>query len=85
MDRAEQTGLGVAVVAHAMLFAALSLNLLKPPELPKYDAESIEVSLVDTVALESAAPQPSPAPAPATAPETDQPPPEALEPAPSRP
>ena len=67
MDRAEQTGLGVAVVAHAMLFAALSLNLLKPPELPKYDAESIEVSLVDTVALESAAPQPSPAPAPATA------------------
>lgn len=67
MDRAEQTGLGVAVVAHAMLFAALSLNLLKPPELPKYDAEPIEVSLVDTVALESTAPQPSPAPAPATA------------------
>ena len=81
MDRAEQTGLGVAVVAHAMLFAALSLNLLKPPELPKYDAEPIEVSLVDTVALESAAPEPSPAPAPAPA--LAEPTPVAPQPAPA--
>lgn len=65
MDRAEQTGLGIAIVAHAMLFAALSLNMLKPPELPKFDAEPIEVSLVDKVALESSAPEPFPAPAPA--------------------
>lgn len=67
MDRAEQTGLGVAIIAHAVLFAALSLNLLKPPELPKYDAEPIDVSLVDTVALDSSAPEPTPAPAGATA------------------
>jgi len=66
VDRAEQTGLGVAIVAHAVLFAALSLNLLKPPDLPKYNAEPIDVSLVDTVALDSAAPEPTPAPAGAT-------------------
>lgn len=65
MDRAEQTGLGVAIVAHAALFAALSLNLLAPPELPKRDAEPMDVSLVDTVALDSAAPDISPASAPA--------------------
>lgn len=67
MDQAERTGFGVAVVAHAVLFAALSLNLLKAPELPKIDAEPIEVSLVDKVALESSAPEPVPTAAPATA------------------
>lgn len=67
MDRAERTGLGIAVVAHTVLFAALSLNLLTPPELPKVDAEPIEVSLVDKVALESSAPEPVPTAAPATA------------------
>lgn len=67
MDHAERTGFGVAVIAHAALFAALSLNLLKPPELPKLDAEPIEVSLVDQVALESSAPEPVPAAAPASA------------------
>lgn len=71
MDRAERTGFGVAVIGHALLFAALSLSLLKPPELPKLDAEPIEVSLVDKVALESSAPQPTPAAPPAAAePET---------------
>lgn len=32
MDRAEQTGLGIAIVGHAALFAALSLSLLAKPE-----------------------------------------------------
>lgn len=67
MDRAERTGFGVAIVGHVLLFAALSLSLLKPPKLPKLDAEPIEVSLVDKVALESSAPQPMPAAAPAAA------------------
>lgn len=67
MDRAERTGFGVAIVGHVLLFAALSVSLLKPPELPKLDAEPIEVSLVDKVALESSAPQPAPAAAPAPA------------------
>lgn len=69
MDRAERTGLGVAVIAHAALFAALSLNLLKPPALPKLDSTPIDVSLVDETALTSSSPAPSPAsPAPAPAP-----------------
>lgn len=85
MDRAERTGFGVAIIGHVLLFAALSLSLLTPPKLPKLDAEPIEVSLVDKVALESSAPQPVPsaAPAPAAAePETTeaQTPPPAPEP-----
>ena len=65
MDRAEQTGLGVAIVAHAALFAALSFNLLSPKDLPKLSVEPVEVSLTDEVSLVSIAPQPAPAPAPA--------------------
>lgn len=64
MDRAERNGLGVAVIAHAALFAALSLNILKPPALPKFETNPVEVSLVDEVALQSSAPDPSPAAAP---------------------
>ena len=67
MDRADRTGLGIAVVTHAALFAALSLNLLKPPSLPIIQTDPIEVSIVDKVALESSAPDPSPAAAPAPA------------------
>lgn len=67
MDRAERTGFGIAIIGHVLLFAALSLSLLKPPKLPKLDAEPIEVSLVDKVALESSAPQPVAAAAPAPA------------------
>lgn len=64
MDRAEAGGLGIAVAAHAALFAALSMgfaNAVAPPIV----AEPIEVSLVEEVGVESAAPIPSPqAPAP---------------------
>ena len=88
MDRAEQAGLGIAVAAHAALFAALSLNLLKPPALPDLRTDPIQVSIVDQVALQSSAPSPAAAPAPAqtSSPETDEappvPPPPAAEPAP---
>lgn len=81
MDRAERTGLGIAVVAHAVLFTALSLNLLKPPALPKIQTDPIEVSIVDKVALESSTPDPSPAAAPAPA-EVAPPEPEVATPAP---
>ena len=77
MDRAEQTGLGVAIIGHVLLFGALSLNLLKPPVLPKFENPPIEVAMVDEAALKSAAPAPTPTPAPAEA----SPPPE-LAPAP---
>ena len=72
MDRAEQTGLGVAVIGHVLLFGALSLNLLKPPVLPKIENPPIEVAMVDETALKSAAPAPTPTPAPVEA----SPPPE---------
>jgi outer membrane biosynthesis protein TonB len=81
MDRAERTGLGVAVALHAVLFAALSLNLLKPPVLPKLDTTPIEVTLSDEVALESSAPVIAPAPAP----EAIEPTPMAPAPAPAPP
>lgn len=73
MDRAERTGLGIAVAGHVALFTALSLNLLKPPDLPKIANDPVEVELVDDVALVSSAPTPSreapPEPAPMGAPE----------------
>ncbi len=81
MDRAERTGLGVAVAGHVALFAALSLNLLKPPDLPRIANDPIEVELVEDVALVSSAPSPSreappePAPAPMAAPEPTPAPP----------
>lgn len=80
MDRAERTGLGVAVAAHAALFAALSLNLLKPPALPKIDNDPIEVSIVDRVSLESSAPNPSEAAEPAPVEAAPAPQPEPLPP-----
>jgi type IV secretory pathway VirB10-like protein len=63
-DRAEWTGIGAALVFHVALIAALSMSLAtikRPPEQP-----SMEVELVDDVALQSSAPIPVP-PAPATA------------------
>lgn len=66
MDRAEQTGLGVALVGHLALFGALSLGLLSAPKLPKLDSQPVEVTLSSEVDLKSAAPSPAP-PAPAQA------------------
>ena len=77
LDRAEKAGLGVAVVGHAALFAALSLSLLRPAELPKIDNPPIEVELVEEVAEVTRAPEPKAAPAPpapAAAPSPSPPP-----------
>jgi hypothetical protein len=69
MDRTEAAGLGVSVVGHVALLAALSLALVtaaNPPVTPP----AMEVSFVDEVGLTSAAPQPShEAPAIGAAPE----------------
>ncbi len=68
MDRSEQAGLGVAIVGHLVLFAALSVSLLQPPELPKIVNPPVEVELVDEISLKTTAPKPAMAPAPAPAP-----------------
>jgi len=81
MDRAERTGLWVAVIGHALLFGALSVSLLSPkPKLPPANPP-IAVDLVDAKSLVSAAPdavqQASAPPAPSEAPaepETPTPP-----------
>ena len=78
MDRAEQAGLGVAVVGHAALFAALSLGLLSAPKLPQFDSQPVEVTLVTEVDLQSASPAPAP---PAAAPAQSESAP--IEPAPA--
>lgn len=62
MDRAETTGLGVAVAGHVALLAALTLGFANA-RLPLIQNDPIEVSFVDETGLESAAPTPSDTPA----------------------
>ena len=80
MDRAEATGLGVAVAGHVALIAALALglaNAVNPPDVPS----AMEVSFVEDMGLVSAAPQPAvEQPAQSMAPEAG--PPEEAVPAP---
>lgn len=62
IERAELTGTGFALAFHVALIAALSINLARvatPPEPP-----SMEVELVDEIALTPAAPQAVAAPPP---------------------
>ena len=85
-DRADATGLGVAVGGHLLLFGALSLGLLAtqtpmPPLTPPVD-----ITLVDEVALRDATPTPSTeAPAPSVAPEVGPPVAEPVAPPPPAP
>ncbi|HYD38025.1 MAG TPA: TonB C-terminal domain-containing protein [Allosphingosinicella sp.] len=58
MDRAEAAGLGVATVGHVALLAALTYGFAAT-RLPAPRSDPIEVSFVDDVGLESAAPSPS--------------------------
>jgi outer membrane biosynthesis protein TonB len=70
MDRAERTGLAIAVVGHAALFAALSLSLLAPDPIKPVNPP-IDVVLVEETAVESTAPdraQSAAPPAPEEAP-----------------
>jgi len=83
MERTDQKGLGFAVVAHLLLFAALTISIAKrvPPVQPPQEA--MDVQLVDAVGLRSAAPNPATeAPQEMQAPE-QAPPQEAPPPAPS--
>ena len=54
-DRAEWTGTGAAVVFHVALIAALSMSLARMDRVP--EPPSMQVDIVDEVALESVAPQ----------------------------
>lgn len=82
MDRAEKWGLGVALLGHVVLFGLLSAGFLsrRPPEPPK--AKPIDISLVDAVALQSAAP-PVPEPAAQSRAPEPAPPEDAAPPAPA--
>lgn len=65
MDRAEQAGLGAAVVGHVVLFGLLSVGFLATPNPLDLKQRPIEVTLSDEVGLESQAPvasQEEPAP-----------------------
>jgi outer membrane biosynthesis protein TonB len=71
MDRAETTGLGLAVAAHGALLFALSMAT---PRLPPIGNQPIEVAFVEDAGPVSAAPEPSSAtPAPSVAPELGTP------------
>lgn len=59
MDRSERLGLGVSIVAHAAVFAALALSFAKTPPQEPPKAIPIDISLADKVGLESSAPVPS--------------------------
>lgn len=56
MDRSERIGLGVSIVAHAAVLAALSLSFLKTPPQEAPKAIPIEISLAEKVGMESTAP-----------------------------
>jgi outer membrane biosynthesis protein TonB len=70
MDRAERTGITVALAGHFALFAIITAGLFAPGKLPKIENRPIEVELVSDVAPLARAPAPKPLPpAPKLAPE----------------
>ncbi len=81
MERAEKYGLGVAAAGHVVLFGLLSVGFLATPNPLKLESKPIDISLVEEVALESAAPAETEAPATSEAPDVG--PPEDAAPAPA--
>lgn len=73
MERAEKVGLGVAAAGHLVLFGLLSVGFLATPNPEKLKSQPVEVSLIEEVALESAAPAPAADPAQSMAPEEGPP------------
>ena len=74
MPRAEATGLGVAVVGHALLFAVLSLGLIVAPKPVPPLTQPVDIEIVDEVGLQDTVPNPSrQEPAPSVAPEVGPP------------
>ncbi|MBW6529025.1 cell envelope biogenesis protein TolA [Sphingomonas sp. RHCKR7] len=86
MERAEKIGLGVAAAGHILLFGLLSVGFLDTPNPIKLKQNPVEVSLVQDVALEAAAPAATEPPSQRVSPEAgepvDSPPPAAAPPAP---
>lgn len=62
MERAERTGLGVAAIGHLVLLGILSVSIAHRVLPVKPVQEVMDVQLVDTIGLKSAAPAPSPEP-----------------------
>ncbi|NIJ22612.1 cell envelope biogenesis protein TolA [Sphingomonas japonica] len=73
MDRAEKIGLGLAAAGHIVLFGLLSVGFLATPNPEILKPTPIEVSLVDEIGLEAAAPQSEITPAESMAPELGAP------------
>lgn len=73
MDRAEKIGLGVATAGHVLLIALLSASFLATRDKLTPPAKPIDISLVDAVALDSAAPKSDEAPDSSRAPDTGAP------------
>ncbi|MEP6785818.1 MAG: cell envelope integrity protein TolA [Sphingomonadales bacterium] len=88
-DRAETTGLGVAVIGHALLFGVLSLGIAFAPKPVPPLTQPIDIQIVDKVGMTDTAPNPSQVePAASVAPEVGPPvdaatPPAALAPTPT--
>jgi outer membrane biosynthesis protein TonB len=90
MERAEQAGLGVAVAAHLLLLAILSISIAHRILPVKPVQEVMDVQLVDTIGLKSAVPVPASepprqmeAPDPGPPKEAVPPPPAAVPPPPT--
>ncbi len=64
MDRAEKIGIGVATAGHVLLFGLLSTAFLTPPAPLTLHSPPMDISMVDEVALRSAAPEISTTPPP---------------------
>ena len=57
MERGEKIGLGIATAGHVLLFGVLSAGFLSTPNPLKLRTPPIEISIVDEVGLEMAAPR----------------------------
>lgn len=77
MVRADRSGLGIAIVGHLLLFAALTLTIARRSPPVHVQPETMDVQLVDAVGRRSAAPTPATeAPRQSEAPELGPPVPE---------
>ncbi|MBW4332176.1 cell envelope biogenesis protein TolA [Stakelama sp. CBK3Z-3] len=92
MNRGEASAIAVAALGHVILFGLLSAGFAAAPNPMELKSKPIDVSLVDAVAIESAAPTAIEPPAKSIAPDTgkpsDAPPPasaEVSDPAPESP
>lgn len=74
MQRAEQTGLGIAIAGHVVLFGVLSLGLIAAPKPMPPVTQNIDIQIVDRVGMADTVPEPSTVePAASVAPETGPP------------